>query len=332
MSAPRLLIIDHDPAVQRAVESTLGAEGCEVTAVGDGLTALDVALATAPDVILADYRMEGTNIFRFLEKLKQKNVLKNVALLLLVNPGDVYDELTLRLVGVTDFLHKPLNPKETIDRVKRYSPIPAPVPASPAAASSAAEPPPAKIEDLLGWSQDAPSPFSELSQDRSTGFDFSSPAAELSSEGLDTTQFLDRNELTPSDNLTVAEDAEQAFTGLQDTPFIPSLDAAEPSRPASSAVSTPAETPTAAPLHKSLIGMERNGSTSRSSETVAGMATDAAREAVEKVAWDVVPGLAKESLERVVKEVVERIVWDVVPQIAEAAIKKEIERLTRDNG
>jgi hypothetical protein len=51
---------------------------------------------------------------------------------------------------------------------------------------------------------------------------------------------------------------------------------------------------------------------------------------VEKVAWDVVPGLAKQSLERVVKEVVERIVWDVVPSIAETAINREIERLSRD--
>ncbi len=330
MSAPRLLIIDHDPAVQRAVESALGAEGCEVTAVGDGLTALDVALATTPDVILADYRMEGTNIFRFLEKLKQKNVLKNVALLLLVNPGDVYDELTLRLVGVTDFLRKPLNPKETIDRVKRYSPIHTPVPAAPAA-SPAAEPAPAKIEDLLGWAQDAPSPFSELSQDRSAGFDFSMPAGDTSSSALDTTQFLDRNELTPSDNFTTADDSEPVFTGLQDAPFSPEMDTAEPLRSTPAPLPTRSEPSTPAAAVKPQIGTERNGDTSLPREVVEGVAKDVAREVVEKVAWDLVPGLAKESLERVVNEIVERIVWDVVPSIAEAAIKKELERLTRDN-
>jgi hypothetical protein len=53
---------------------------------------------------------------------------------------------------------------------------------------------------------------------------------------------------------------------------------------------------------------------------------------VEKVAWDLVPGLAKESVERVITAVVERVVWDIVPTIAESIIKQEIDRLTRDNG
>lgn len=325
MSTPRLLVIDHDPAVQRAVEAALEAEGCEVTAVGDGLTALDVALATAPDVILADYRMEGTNIFRFLEKLKQKNVLKNVALLLLVNPGDVYDELTLRLVGVTDFLRKPLNPKETVDRVKRYSPIPTSVSVAPthppaSSATAAAEPAPAKIEDLLGWSQDAPSPFSELSQDRPSGFDFSLPVSDSPSDGLNTTEFLDRNELTPSDQPTPA--AEPAFAEIPNDPKAREIDTAEPLVfPDTSPVETPQAAHTAA---------RRNGNTLPPQSALEGASRDIAREIVEKVAWDVVPGLAKQSLERVVNEVVERIVWDVVPAVAEAAIQREIERLTRD--
>jgi CheY-like chemotaxis protein len=277
MSAPRLLVIDHDPSVQRAVEATLGAEGCEVTAVGDGLTALDVALATTPDLILADYRMEGTNIFRFLEKLKQKNVLKNVALLLLVNPGDVYDELTLRLVGVTDFLRKPLNPKEMIDRVKRYNPIPAPVPAAPMASASAPQPAPPKIEDLLGWTQDAPSPFSELSQDRSTGFDFSLPVADSSSGALDTTQFLDRNELTPTDHPTPGSDTEEALTELSDRPFTPEMDAADlrgsasvprPTEPAASASAAPS---------RPLAGAGRSGTTLPPQQAIESVARDIAR-------------------------------------------------------
>ena len=315
MSAPRLLVIDHDPSVQRAVETTLGAEGCEVTAVGDGLTALDVALATTPDLILADYRMEGTNIFRFLEKLKQKNVLKNVALLLLVNPGDVYDELTLRLVGVTDFLRKPLNPKEMIDRVKRYNPIPTTVPAAPMASSSApaAEPAAPKVEDLLGWSQDAASPFSELSQDR-VGFEFSLPAADASSGALDTTQFLDRNELTPTDHPTGIGETEEPFAALPERALTP-----EPSAPAPVTNSRP------------FTRTEASGSSLPPQQAVEGAAREIARNAVEKVAWEVVPGLAKQSLERVISEVVERIVWDVVPAIAEAAVKREIERLTRDH-
>jgi CheY-like chemotaxis protein len=336
MSEPRLLLIDHDAAVQQAVEAALGPEGFEVTAVGDGLTALDMALASAPDVILAEYRMEGINVFRFIEKLKHKNALNGVALLLLVSPGDTYDELTLRLVGVTDFLRKPLSPKEMLDRVKRYRPVPIPVPAAPAHTKTA-EPEPQKVEDLLGWSHDAaPSPFSELSQDRSTGLDFSLAAAdqlESATSSADAIEFLDRNEITPSVHPTVVNDTEQTFADLAQS----ALTAASPaSAGLSDALFAQTESPPATPVPPVAMAQptaERTGSerSRLQPEAVERLTQDIAHQVVEQVAWDVVPDLAKQSLERIVTTVVERVVWDIVPTIAEAAVKQEIERLTRDN-
>ncbi|MFZ5877642.1 MAG: response regulator [Nitrospirota bacterium] len=332
MSASRLLIIDHDPAVQHAVETALGPEGFEVTAVGDGLTALDMALASAPDVILAEYRMEGINVFRFIEKLKHKNALNGVALLLLVNPGDTYDELTLRLVGVTDFLRKPISPKEMLERVKRYRPVPISVPAAPAHIKTA-EPEPQKVEDLLGWSHDAePSPFSELSQDRSTGLDFSLAAPdqmESAASAAETAAFLDRNEITPNEHPVVASDTEQAFASLaQGSLAAPESASTELSQPLFTQPELPRQTTAAAHPIAERTG---DGRAPIQPQTVERLAQDIAQQVVEKVAWDVVPDLARQSLERIVTDVVERVVWDIVPTIAEAAIKKELERLTRDN-
>jgi CheY-like chemotaxis protein len=328
MSASRLLVIDHDPAVQHAVETALGPDGFEVTAVGDGLTALDMALASAPDVILAEYRMEGINVFRFIEKLKHKNALNGVALLLLVNPGDTYDELTLRLVGVTDFLRKPLSPKEMLERVKRYRLVPIPVPAAPVA-MKAVEAEPQKVEDLLGWSQDAsPSPFSELSQDRSTGLDFSLAAPdqlESAASSEDATEFLERNEITPSEHPSVVGDTEQAFAELAQG----ALATPEPAEPLFA--QTESLRPTSAPT-ASTAERTGDGGSPLQPEMVERLAQDVAQQVVEKVAWDVVPDLAKQSLERIVTAVVERVVWDIVPTIAEAAIKQEIDRLKRDDG
>jgi CheY-like chemotaxis protein len=337
MSASRLLVIDHDPAVQHAVETALSPEGFEVTAAGDGLTALDMALASAQDVILAEYRMEGINVFRFIEKLKHKNALNGVALLLLVNPGDTYDELTLRLVGVTDFLRKPLSPKEMLERVKRYRLVPIPVPASPAA-FKAVEPEPQKVEDLLGWSQDAsPSPFSELSQDRSTGLDFSLAAPdqlESSASSEDATEFLERNEITPSEHPSVVSDTEQAFAELaQGALGAPAPASGELSGPLFAQTESihPMTVPTVATA-KARTERTGDGGSPLQPEMVERLAHDVAQQVVEKVAWDVVPDLAKQSLERIVTAVVERVIWDIVPTIAEAAIKQEIDRLTRDNG
>jgi len=332
MNGPQLLVIDQDVVVQHAAETTLKPQGFEVTLVGDGLSALDVALATPPDVILADYRMEGVNIFRFFEKLKQKHASKTIALLLLVNPEEVYDELTLRLVGVSDFLRKPLDPQELLERVKRYAPIPAFVPSALGSESD-----PVKIEDLLGWPQPSgTSPFSELSQDQPAGIDLS---LELPANSLGMTEddpFLDRNEVTPTDFLsppsdqageTIARSAPigsvEPATTTETSPFPPPvrhdnafdlLDRPFPLSPASPATATPDDS--------------TNGLSKQPKEFVDRLAKDI----VEKVAWDVIPGLAQQSLESIIKAVVERIVWETVPTIAETAIKQEIERLKRDNG
>jgi CheY-like chemotaxis protein len=336
MSESRLLLIDHDAAVQQAVEAALSPEGFEVTAVGDGLTALDMALASAPDVILAEYRMEGINVFRFIEKLKHKNALNGVALLLLVSPGDTYDELTLRLVGVTDFLRKPLSPKEMLERVKRYRPVPIPVPSAPAH-TNAPEPASQKVEDLLGWSQDAaPSPFSELSQDRSTGLDFSLAAGDQLGSATspdDATEFLDHNEITPSVHPAMVSDTEQAFADLAQNSLIPPSPASAELSDALFAQAESLPATNVPPVAMAQPAAERNGS-ERSllqPEAVERLTQDIAHQVVEKVAWDVVPDLAKQSLERIVATVVERVVWDIVPTIAEAAVKQEIERLTRDS-
>ena len=57
-----------------------------------------------------------------------------------------------------------------------------------------------------------------------------------------------------------------------------------------------------------------------------------AKDVVEKVAWELLPGLAQQSMERIIQDVVERVVWEAVPSIAETVIKQEIERLKKDNG
>lgn len=314
MSIPRLLVIDQDPSVQHAVETALSPHGFEVTTVGDGLSALDVAFATAPDIILADFRMDGINIFRFFEKLKQKNVLKTVALLLLVSPTEVYDELTLRLVGVSDFLRKPLNVQELLDRVKRYVPTPAAVPsATPPVKSPKGDE--VNLEDIMGWSRPSTaSPFSELSQERSGGIDLSIEPPAAAPETAEDTLFLEHNEVTPSDFLSPPAD--------EHTIVAPAAAAA----------------PDTADRARPVAGERTPGLTDRPSGTTngsSGLAHDmvdrVAKDVVEKVAWELLPGLAQQSMERIIKDVVERVVWEAVPAIAETAIRQEIERLKKDN-
>ena len=52
-------------------------------------------------------------------------------------------------------------------------------------------------------------------------------------------------------------------------------------------------------------------------------------EVVEKVLWDVLPGIIETAIPKeAMKSMVERVVWETVPALAEIEIKKEIRRLT----
>ena len=54
-------------------------------------------------------------------------------------------------------------------------------------------------------------------------------------------------------------------------------------------------------------------------------------EVVERVAWEVVPGLAETAVQKMkIQSLVEQVVWEVVPSLAEIEIKKEIKRLQPD--
>jgi len=320
MKNSRVVVIDRDPVVQRAVEAGLVNQGCEVTAVGDGLSGLDIALAASPDMIFADYRMTGINVFRFLEKLKQKNVLKNAVLLLLINPGDSYDELTLRLAGISDFLSKPLKTEDMLERVQRFLPDPAPAPVTfDQPEPILAETDTVKIEHLLGWSPTAAeSPFSELGDEHSGTFDLSVPGASVPSPAPnDVLLFTHQSEETPAETLSPDLDFGE---GNIDAQF-----SAAPEHPApfigdpSDMTSIPESGPTS--------GASSDGTSVRASELVDRMTKDV----VEKIAWEVVPHLAQRSIEQIVKAVVERIVWETVPVIAETAIKNEIERLKSED-
>lgn len=55
----RLLVVDDDPGLLRAVAETLRAEGFEVTTARRGADALVCIAESLPDLIVSDIRMPG---------------------------------------------------------------------------------------------------------------------------------------------------------------------------------------------------------------------------------------------------------------------------------
>ena len=63
MSGERVLVIDDEPQIRRALNSALTAHGYAVAVAEDGATALDTIASWAPDAVVLDLVMPGVDGF-----------------------------------------------------------------------------------------------------------------------------------------------------------------------------------------------------------------------------------------------------------------------------
>ncbi len=348
----RLLLADNSLAVQKLVEFSLGKEGYEITAVNDGLSALDLVERVAPDVILSDLNLKGVNVYNFCEKIRRKEKLKNTPILILVNYTDSFDEQKLRTAGVVDFIRKPLESGELIEKVKGVGEKPVPISEQVALENLARKAPmiendrpnedSVKIEELLGWSVAEKSPFSELSDKAepeavpipSSDEDLfiidepvAAPAAVEKSAGPPPRAAEAPAELPADDALVFEMPGDSA----QEEPPMELATAAE-MLPATDAASfdvppmdigvpeRPVELATAADMTPPSESFSEEKSRSGTTEVLTPEQFDQVKAMTEKMVAEVVA--------RIAKEVIEKVTWDVVPSLAEIAIRKEIEKLS----
>ncbi len=117
----RVLLADQNIAVQKLVELTLQNAGIDVTSTDNNLSALDIALKKTPDLILADFNLEGFDLFTFVQKIRQTPRLSHVPIILLINATETFDPERLQSAGVQAFFKKPLDAQELLGEIKKLT-------------------------------------------------------------------------------------------------------------------------------------------------------------------------------------------------------------------
>jgi len=106
----RVLIVDDDPLVRRAISKVLAASGFDVTTAGDVTPALEAAAAMHPDIVVVDFNMPtcGLEVVRKLKSSSGESVF--VAVL----TGEDCDEMRGQCLGAgaDAVLIKPIPPLE----------------------------------------------------------------------------------------------------------------------------------------------------------------------------------------------------------------------------
>jgi CheY-like chemotaxis protein/phosphoribosyl 1,2-cyclic phosphodiesterase len=121
--APRtVLVVDDDPTILRLLISTLEADGFRVLTATDGESALRVARAERPALILLDWEMPGTNGVEVTRRLRSEAdpELRDAPVVLITAQTGSANTAIGFAAGVTDYLTKPFRPAHVRSRVQAW--------------------------------------------------------------------------------------------------------------------------------------------------------------------------------------------------------------------
>jgi DNA-binding response OmpR family regulator len=104
---PRVLVVDDELGVRRALQRGLTAEGMDVVVAADGPSALEIARTGAYDAIVLDIMLPGLSGYRVLQRLRAEGV-RTPVLLLSAKDGEV-DQADGLDLGADGYLVKPFS-------------------------------------------------------------------------------------------------------------------------------------------------------------------------------------------------------------------------------
>jgi len=122
MAVATVLIVDDEPSIVDLVRFTLEDEQVRVVEAQDGIQALEVAKAEAPDLIFLDVQMPRLGGFEVCRQLRQESGLQKVKIVMLTAAAQEADRVRGRAAGADEYLTKPFSPLKLLSLVQALLP------------------------------------------------------------------------------------------------------------------------------------------------------------------------------------------------------------------
>lgn len=114
----KILAVDDDPRIRRAVKSMLGGAGHDVVAVADAESAFAQILSERPDLFLLDINLPGMNGIALAQKLQDQRGTQATPVVMLSARTDPRDKVVAYASGAVTYLEKPFKKTDLLDAVK----------------------------------------------------------------------------------------------------------------------------------------------------------------------------------------------------------------------
>jgi len=116
MAGARILVVDDEPEIGRALRANLTAHGYDVTVVTTGEAALErLRVERPPDLMILDLGLPGIS---GLEVCQQVRATSNLPIIVLSVKGEERDKVAALDLGADDYIAKPFGMNELLARVR----------------------------------------------------------------------------------------------------------------------------------------------------------------------------------------------------------------------
>ena len=110
----RLLIVDDEPNLLRAVAACLRSEGYEVTTARSGKDALLSLAESVPDLVISDVRMPGIDGYALVHRMRSTPRTALIPVIFLTAKDQKEDRVEGFRTGVDAYITKPFEPDELL--------------------------------------------------------------------------------------------------------------------------------------------------------------------------------------------------------------------------
>jgi CheY-like chemotaxis protein len=112
----RILVIEDDRVVQKALKRLFEGEGYSVDVATDGSAGLEIFRKVPPSALVLDLRLPGMSGQEVCREITQ--IAPDLPIVILCARSDVADKVLLLEIGAHDYVTKPFSPRELLARVR----------------------------------------------------------------------------------------------------------------------------------------------------------------------------------------------------------------------
>lgn len=116
----KILVVEDSNMARKLVVNTLVNMGHSIFEAVDGEEAVSMVKEVDPDLVLLDLILPKLDGYEVLDIIRKDEKHKNLPVIALTSRDALFDKLKGKMRGTDEYLTKPVNPEELIDKVEKH--------------------------------------------------------------------------------------------------------------------------------------------------------------------------------------------------------------------